>query len=260
MNHRQKRGFSLVELVLILGITAVIAAVVLYGVKGSKQHNDKSRASTKSAVRADDNPVLMNLGVVSLDSIAVNPAATRDYLASGHKGFYVFGDILPGTPVRQNPNFEFASVKEGTQLIAALDGVIGFIKQQPETNDYEVYIMPSEQSQWVIGYDHVVNLSVKKGDAVKVGQKIGEPARQGNGLLRYELQVNKGTNDATSVSICPTTLLATSAKPAILSRLKSLQDQWEAVTGLELYNTANQNPVGCIKQQLTQAESQGTGK
>lgn len=118
--------------------------------------------------------------------------------------------------------------------------------------------MPSEQSQWVVGYDHVTNLAVKKGDKVKVGQRIGDPVRQGNGLLRFEFQVNKEVSKSDSLSICPTTLLDPKVKLSISSQLQALQDQWEAVTGLELYSTSTQNPTGCIKQQLTPAESSGT--
>lgn len=258
MKNTPVKGFALLELLIILGVVAAIAAVILFGLNGAKQTDVGSEKNPKSTTPADGNLSLMNLGVASLDSIDVTPAATRDFLASGHKGFYVFGDVLPGTPVRQNPNYEFASVKEGTQLVAALDGVVGFIKQQPDSNDYEVFIMPSEQSQWVVGYDHVTNLAVKKGDKVKVGQRIGDPVRQGNGLLRFEFQVNKEVSKSDSLSICPTTLLDPKVKSAITSQLKSMQDQWEAVTGLELYNTSAQSPIGCIKQQLTQAESSGT--
>ena len=118
--------------------------------------------------------------------------------------------------------------------------------------------MPAENSQWVVGYDHVTDLSVKKGDAVKVGQKIGKPARQNNGLLRFEIQINKGKDDASTTHICPTTLLADDVRTQIEADLKSIQDRWESISGLELYDTAEQRPIGCIKQTLTPKEAQGT--
>jgi len=159
MKRKSTPGFALLELVLVVAIIALIVGVAVFALNGSKKSNKNSDAEkSKTPALQNDTLILKNLGVASLDSVAVDPAATRDFTASGHKGLYVFGDILPGTPVRQNPNFEFASMKEGTELISALDGIVAFIRQQPETNDYEVFIAPSEQSQWVVGYDHVVNL------------------------------------------------------------------------------------------------------
>ena len=259
-DRAHSRGFTIVEGMIAVALLVVIGGAVWYAMRGKQdtstgQENGKARDQQQAA--ANDVLVLQNLGLSSLEAVAIDTAATRDFKASGHKGFYAFGDILPGQPVRQNPNFEFSSLKEGTELIAALDGVVGFIQEQPESKDYEVFLMPSDNSEWVIGYDHVIDLSVKKGDTVKVGQRIGKPARQNNGLLRFEIQINKGKDDASTSHICPTTLLADSVKSKVEAELKDMQDRWESASGLELYDVAQQSPIGCIKQTLTPKEAQG---
>lgn len=191
-----------------------------------------------------------------MDEVNVTTAATREFVASGHKGFYIFGDILPGTPVRHNPNFEYASMKEGSKIISAIDGEVGFVKEQPDSKDYEVFLMTSENSHWVIGYDHVTNLKVKKGDKVKVGDTLGEPARQNNGLLRFEFQVNK-EDGANTMHICPVTLLDKTVKNSWIEQLQTSQEKWEQVTGLELYDTAKQDPAGCLMKEMTPAYAEG---
>lgn len=253
---KQQKGFLHIEILAVVAVVAIVAAVGLFVMgKGDSQQDDAKE--TSSATESPDQLTLYNLGIASLDEVNVSADATRDFTKSGHKGFYIFGDILPGTPVRHNPNFEFASMKEDAKLISAIDGVVGFTQMQQDSNDYEVFLMTSEQSNWVIGYDHVVDPKVKKGDIVKVGDLIGYPARQGNGLLRFEFQVNKNNGGQDGLHICPVTLLDASVIDSWTTQLKEIQDKWEDVSGLELYDTSTQDPVGCIGKDMTPAFAQG---
>ncbi len=115
----------------------------------------------------------------------------------------------------------------------------------------------TKQSNWIIGYDHVTDLKVQKGDKVKVGDVIGAPARQNNGLLRFEFQVNKNKNGQDGIHVCPSTLLAPAVKEAQLKQLRDMQDSWEKTTGLELYDTTKQEPTGCLMKDMTPAYAQG---
>lgn len=270
--HKQhSQGFSILIVIALLAVVAVVGFAGYSvmnktdGKQDSQQMSNDPNQSNQSnqqkqnsqASRTDDTPIeLQNIGLASFDDIDYNPYAVRDFDSQGMKGFYVFGDPLPGG--RTNPNFEFSSVKKDAQVVAVMDGVIVHIQEQNENNmtDYEVFLQTSENSIWMIGYDHLINLAVKKGDRVKAGDFLGNPNVQGNGLARFELQVNKEMS--TAEHICPTTLLASSVKNNVLNNLKTMMNTWEEKTGLELYNPDAHNPVGCKdKTTLTPAEAEG---
>lgn len=256
--NKSQQGSSIIEVLIIIFVIIAIGTIGLFVLKNKDSNNNSSKDNTNQNTSKDDTPKLMNLGIKSLDSIDVSMNSLRDFNNSGHKGLYIFGDKLPGTPVRLNPNFEFASLKEDTEIVSAIDGEVVFIQEQKDSKDYEVFISTNSNSQWVIGYDHVINLKVNKGDTVKTSQLIGNPARQNNGLLRFEIQINKGKNDSDTKHICPITLLDSSVKDSITAKLSSIQTSWEQLSGYELYDTSSQNPIGCLYKELTPAQAQGT--
>lgn len=259
MKRNKDGGFFSIGLLVILVVAVVaVAAFFVLRSKDSDKNNSSQTTGNKSGNDdGEDSISLYNLGIASMDEVNITTDATRDFTKSGHKGFYIFGDILPGTPVRHNPNFEFASMKEGAELISAIDGIVGFIREQPESGDSEVFLMTKENSQWVIGYDHVTDLKVQKGDKVKVGDLIGYPARQGNGLLRFEFQVNKDDGSQDGMHICPVTLLDDSVISSWSQQLNDSQEKWEEISGLELYDTSVQDPAGCLEKEMTPAYAQG---
>lgn len=252
-----QHGFShgMVFMVLVV----VVLAVGFVGFKvmsASKQKDGPAKQSNQTAEVPEDTLQLRNLGVADIgEDIEVTQQALREYDSQGLKGFYVFGDSLPGG--RKNPNFEYASVKQGAKIIAAIDGVIGFIKEQADSKDSEVFLQPKENSMWTIGYDHLVNITVKKGDRVKAGDVLGEAAPQNNGLLRFEIQINKDENGQTT-HVCPATLLASDVKDAVLAQLLAMQNAWEATSGIAgLYDQTAQNPTGCLSATMTPEQAEG---
>lgn len=264
--RHNNRGFSAVEILIVFVVVGLLVGAGLLvrrrqtniankqnaGVEKSGRQNQQNNADQQ-----EPDLIIYNFGFKSFDSIDINSQATRTFSQTGHKGLYVFGDLLPGTPVRHNPNFEFASMKKGTPIIAAIDGVVGFIKDQPDSKDSEVFLMTNEKSNWIIGYDHLTNVKVSKGDTVKVGDILGEPSIQNNGLYRFEFQVNKNKNGQDGIHVCPSTLLAASVKNAQLQGLEDVQKKWETHTGLELYDLNKQQPIGCIEKQMTPAHAMG---
>lgn len=235
-------------IVIVVGVIALVGWRVL-----SAKDDSKTVTQTATSVSEDDIS-LQNLGLASLDDVDITENAVREYADKGLKGFYVFADSLSGG--RLNPNFEYASLKPGTEVVSAIDGVVGFIKEQPDSGDTEVFIQPREGSMWTIGYDHLTNVTVKKGQLVKAGDVLGQPAVQNNGLLRFEIQVNKDEN-GTTIHHCPSTLLSPTVQAKQLSDLEAMQNSWNAKTGLDLYNPAAQNPIGCLRQTLTPQEAEG---
>ncbi len=256
MNKHNQNGFSLIIVVVIVLIVAATGFFVLTKTS-SNANNQGDMRNQKSQVVENVEPEtleLRNLGLTSFSDVLVSGDALRDYNSQGLKGFYVFGDKLPGN--RVNPNFEFSSLKPNTKVVSAIDGVVAFIKQQNGDEDMEVFIQPKEGSAWTIGYDHLTKLAVKKGDSIKAGDLIGEPVLQGNGLPRFEIQINKDENGETT-HYCPSSLLAESVKMTQLDQLKVMLQSWEQTSGFDLYDIEAQNPVGCKKLTLSVAEAEG---
>ncbi len=258
---KRQNGFSVIEVILVLVVLALIGGMVYYALNNKSKDSESGQSTndkSNSTASDDGPPKLQNLGLASLDSVDVTTNALRDYKSSGHKGLYIFGEELPGTPTRINPNIEYASLKEGTEVVSASDGEVVFIKEQSDSNDSEVFIASSEKSKWIIGYDHIVGLKVKKGDKVKAGDVIGTPARQGNGLLRFEIQVNNEKSSSDSIHVCPVTLLDSSVKSTTTAQLKSIQESWEKVAGdNDMYDIEAQDPVGCMSKEITSAQAEG---
>lgn len=241
MNKHNQYGFGLVA------IFAVVLAVGILGFIGFRvftaQKTD-TPSQTQQQAKSDE-LAIKNLGLASLDSVLVSNDALREYASQGLKGFYAFGDKL-GNTGRTNPNFEFSSLKAGTKVVASIDGTVVFVREQSGSADSEVFLQTFDGSAWMIGYDHLANLSVKKGDTVKAGDVLGEPVVQGNGLPRFELQINKKQSDGSELSYCPSALLDSSVKDKQLAELTTMMQQWESTSGLELYDIAAQKPAGCL--------------
>lgn len=255
MTHKNQKGFSHLLIVLVIVVLAVVGLAAYLVVK-SNNSNGQSPVSTKPTQEetTETDIVLKNIGLESLDSVVVDNSVLGEFDSKGLKGFYFFGDTLEGG--RINPNFEFSSLKEGTKVIASIDGIVAFIQEQTDSSDFEVFIQPKDGSMWTVGYDHLVNLTVSKGDVVKAGDLLGEPAVQNNGQLRFEIQINKDESGETT-HYCPTVLLDDSVKATIESQLLEMQKSWESVANKELYDTDSQDPIGCLKPTLTVAEAEG---
>jgi prepilin-type N-terminal cleavage/methylation domain-containing protein len=270
----KNHGFTAIEILVVASIIGMLAIGGYFYLNSlpndSPNSADNQPSITTNAPTPSEKPQqseLLELANLGLKNIAPDNAgantrsdldismnALRDYNRE-LKGFYVFGDKLEGN--RQNPNFEFASVREGAKIIAAIDGIIAFIRVQPNSSDAEVFLQPKENSIWTIGYDHITNIAVKQGDRVQVGDIIGEAAVQNNGLRRFEIQVNKDVNGETT-HICPTTLLSGSARTSIQNDLMEMQNSWEAISGIhDLYDQDAQNPAGCLFEALTPEQAEG---
>ena len=120
---KNQSGFSHTAIALIICVMVIIG-LVGWRVVTSSKNTPNNQATSQTPEESDVQ--LQNLGLASLDSVLVSQDALREYDSSGLKGFYVFGDKLSGG--RINPNFEFASLKEDTEIISAIDGVVTFIR------------------------------------------------------------------------------------------------------------------------------------
>lgn len=206
------------------------------------QSSSSLSTSTLTSIN-EDTIELNNLGT-DLSNLIVDNNVLREYKSNGIKGFYTFGEKLPGKNIL-NPNFEFASLRSSTKVISPIDGVIGFIRYQEDTKDNEVFIQTFEGSIWTIAMDHLIKLDVKKGDKVSVGQVIGYPNIQGNGTYRFEIQINKDLDNKTTY-YCPTFLLESNLREILGKKITDMEKSWESVSKLDLYSIEKEKYPGCL--------------
>jgi murein DD-endopeptidase MepM/ murein hydrolase activator NlpD len=213
-------------------------------------------------VTAEETLTLSNLGGVSFaghntsTGMAGDISMSKTYLDAGAGRtvpVFLFGQPLPGRDhVQLNPNLEFGGMTAAINVVAAIDGVVGFVRQQSDSNDYEVFLMPKENSIWTIGYDHLTDVTVKQGDTVTVGQVLGKAARENNGMYRYELQINKDVAGVTTFH-CPMDLLRDDVKATQNAAIEQFIREWNTFYGSDVYSPYT---TACAKSVLTLAETQ----
>ena len=137
----------------------------------------------------------------------------------------------------------------GTEVYAVTDADLVFVEAQPETNDYEVLLIVftnDRNAVWKIAYDHLDEVSVKAGDKVKAGQKIGVKRTYSD----FELQVNQIRDQHSSKGnfyVCPQ-LLGNPAFKAFHDA--ALQKSNAAFPGLAVAST-------CLKPSIAEADYRG---
>ena len=265
------KGFSHplmpVLLVIVIAVVGFAGWMVFSGDSAGKITGQK-QASGNTDMPAEQKPRLKNLGLGAIGpydaqagksgDLLITGQALNEYDTLGLKGFYIFGDKLGKNDKRKNPNFEFASLPANTPIIASIDGVVVNINRQADSNDYEVFLQPTEGSAWTIAYDHLIDVAVLKGDTATVGKRLGSAAVQSNGLARFELQVDYGQGGQT-VHYCPSAMLddITKTKEIVLPQITALQTAWEGFSGKDLYNQSAQKVPGCLSETLTPAQAAG---
>lgn len=210
----------------------------------------------------DPQPILFNLGGVTIpDDINAFDSRKLDTAHGKTVSVFIFGQPLPqnpGEPQRINPNFEFGGLTQPIQLVSAINGVVSYIQNQPETHDYEVFIRPNNNSKWTVDYDHVADLQVSKGQSISVGDVLGKAAQEQSGDYRYELQIGFGNNENDTVFYCPTDLLDDSIKYNTKNTMDAFVTSWNTSYRNVFGDNAYPSQIGgCVKPTITNPESQG---
>lgn len=130
--------------------------------------------------------------------------------------FIAFGADLSLT--QKNPAFEYVVNNSGVQVRSVCKGYIEDIRLNDNFPDYEVWIKTSSNSIYKLIYDHVLSLSISKGDEVDAGEVLGIVGT-GN---RTELQINKTIGDNEELSYCPFDF----GTSEFIQQHKSLSETW----------------------------------
>ncbi|MDO8794998.1 MAG: peptidoglycan DD-metalloendopeptidase family protein [Vicinamibacterales bacterium] len=102
--------------------------------------------------------------------------------------FYPFGTVLPSGV--HNPTFEIETADPSATVHAASAGRVLDVRPTSQ-GDSTIFVLPSEDMQWGVVYDHVNNVTVEPGSMVEPGVILGTVGRLGNGRGRTELQINR---------------------------------------------------------------------
>ena len=266
MRRRLESGFSVIEVLVVLFAAAILIMVGTWAFTRMKTAH-KLQKVTKHEEFDDAKPVLQNLGGIYL--AAYNKSTGRagditfdnrlvDPTKSIEVQTYLFGQkmVHAGQPDRINPNLDFRGIYTQIDILAAINGKVLFIKDQPGSNDHEIVIAGSDNSTWHIGYDHVVEPRVKRGDVVVAGQVIGKASPYKNGTYYYELQVNHKNSPLgdTLEYACPTTLLDSSVKAAYVEGINLMVRDWITFRTTDAYGPQD---GGCVKPSLKAQEVDG---
>jgi len=254
----------------ILTVGLIIAVIAGIGLSVWRLQIRQSTAPGRYTSMATPSPKVDELVLHNLGGAEFLPARTDGsgsitfsrYTISPSRGFITpvifFGYPLPknsaSEPQRINPNIEFTSLSGPIPLISALDGEVVFIREQAESNDSEVFIQPYEGSKWMVAYDHVTDVSVSKGQQVRVGEVIGKAAQRGGSGYGYELQVNEELGGSNSIHHCPTTFLSSEKALEIGMAAKSFRESWNEWYGSAAYPDSTDV---CAVETLTPAQAEG---
>jgi biotin carboxyl carrier protein len=167
--------------------------------------------------------------------------------------FSEFGYVIKGANTstgkdKSNPQPTFIAPL-GTKVMSLVDGVV-FEVPKLYSGDYSVQVYDGKSAVWVYETEHVINVTVKKGDTVKAGQVVGEVSdysKQGyDGMGLFEIGLLKGGNPPQH--FCPFNYLDESIKDNTFKELSALMKSWEEYRGdTTLYPDESSYPVlGCL--------------
>ncbi|KKR06475.1 MAG: hypothetical protein UT34_C0001G0516 [candidate division WS6 bacterium GW2011_GWF2_39_15] len=152
------------------------------------------------------------------------------------------------------PTFEYRTDPNAKVFVAA-DGIITDLRFQTDTKDYEIMTSPSARSRYAVIYDHVKNVTLKKGDSVKAGQTLGTAGTWAAGIGRVELMVNEYSDEIDS-HYCPFKFFDPSLIETYKQQVRNMMADWEAFKGKSsIYAESKDIWPGCPYEILIEDDS-----
>jgi len=195
--------------------------------------------------KKDERPVLEGLGVnIPEDFIFSKDVLFDDGIIKNEKVFLEFGEPEHAVD-NPNKNVEYwYFLKPKTKIKAITEGTVSlfFIEH---TQDWGVSIHP-ENSEYIVSFEHLINLEVEEGDIVKPGNIIGEavPWSANNKVGFTELAVWTGGRNI--FKYCPFDFLSEELKPVYEQKISRLASDWESFIGKDVYNQEDWVSPGCL--------------
>jgi len=201
----------------------------------------------------EEKPVLKNL-IVEIEPYdkSLGRAGAIVFESGDDLAFATFGEVVKGPEgAKTLPTFEYHTVPNAT-VFAAADGVIMDVHLNSGWNDYEILITPNADSYWQVWYDHVQNVSLKKGDYVTAGQKLGTSGIRSQTAGRTELMVRYSNWRAKETyTICPFSVFDLSLSSTYQKKISQLMQDWEDFKSNSLiYNQGSHIYPGCQQKKI----------
>ncbi len=193
---------------------------------------------------------IYNLGVTFAP---FNPATKRagDFIfkKSYGKVFYEFAAVVNagGGKTKELPTFEY-KIRKDASVFAIADGKVLFKTYQQDTQDYEMLVQSTYDTDWGVCYDHVKNPRFEVNDFITTGDTLGNPGTWDATLGRFEISVN---NIKTATSYCPFCLFDEATTLVYQAKVAQHISEIEAFLGnTALYDEASHVYPGCIKESM----------
>jgi hypothetical protein len=208
---------------------------------------------TDVAVTCAEPPIIYDIGItLSPYDPATHFAGDVDFRSDvaddyGDRLFIEFGGLLEGIP-NVHPTF---IVPLGTEIHAVSQGTVYQISALGE-NDYDVCVHRNAGDEWCVSYEHVRNLHVAEGDAMEVGDVVGEAGviNEFTTSGKFDLKIWKG--GGTILDYCPYALFDSSVEPEMQTKITRFVSDWESYIGKSVYNEDEWVSVGCVYETLNE--------
>ena len=265
MNKQTENGSHLVIAIVIIVIVGILVALgmAFFNVNQKKSDNATSTTTTDinapaTAVKNPNEPDLkikdigINLGYYdSATNRAGDVVFTKTGISQyGNLIFTNYGEISKANSARPtdtlNPQPTFI-VPLGTKIRSLVDGVVVRIEKL-YSDDYTVMVASNNESNWIYETEHIINPTVKVGDAVKAGQVIAEASTHDSqyhpGFGLYEIGILHGGNPPEH--LCPFNYLDDLIKEDVFAKLRAFYASWETYMGdSSLYDESKMAVPGC---------------
>ena len=120
------------------------------------------------------------------------------------------------------------------------------------TQDWGVNIM-QDGSQFIVSFEHLVNLVVKDGQIVKVGDVLGDAAPRKT--FNYEIamvELAVWTGGPQIIKHCPFNFLDESLKSLYGGKLKKVASDWKEFIGKDVYQQEKWVAPGCLVESIVE--------
>jgi len=200
----------------------------------------------------DETPPVLSNFMVNFGTYNAGTGKAGDYYFEPllEKVFGEFGRSAQnpdGSPKTLAQNDYFVSAD--TDIVSPMDAIVNTVTYQESTSDYEILVNPSENSIWLINFDHIreINPSIVEGATITAGQYLGKPSPWFGDSYLVELMITKDLNDGSPIGYCPYDFMTSSLKSIYATYLNTLMSDWETFKGdTTIYDESSHVKPGCL--------------
>ncbi|MDO8508638.1 MAG: M23 family metallopeptidase [Nanoarchaeota archaeon] len=234
---------------------------VLDGIENSSKDSHTESISENDSLPKNSLPVLKNLGVnigswnkqtnLAGDLIFSKKLLFDDGHVSNEKVFLDFGSKDKYRQGDIGAIEYWFYVPLNTKVVAPIGGRVQVVYFN-HTKDWGINIVENGVD-WIVSFEHLVNVVVKGGDIVKAGDIVGEAAPRSTfqyEIAMVEFVVWKGGKEI--IKYCPFNFLDSDLKPVYKEKINKLASDWEEFVGKNVYEQEKWVAPGCLVESIVE--------